>query len=297
VIFAASGPEIIEKLNSELKLGLTPDEIKSLPRTRTIVKSARFGTRAGKVKIMDDTVFETEKAVFLAKGGSAEINVDGSKGAQLNSKNGIILQMMDNDDPGPRDADGKRPTSSDGKMYNTGVYTEPAAPPVRDKKFDVTTPGKSDVMATFANIALKGDFYNGCAVSGGTGGMMGLTSSEPTPLGKNLVLKLENSKITGVVTASTAKHAKSTITSEDYLLIGEVTNTPSPVVNNGVIVSLAGSTWTVTGISYLTCLSISNDSSVNAPEGYKLTMRVNGAEKAIRAGTYKGNIVLTITKS
>jgi hypothetical protein len=80
----------------------------------------------------------------------------------------------------------------------------------------------------------------------------------------------------------------------DYLLLGEVTNTPSPAINSGVIVSLTGSTWTVMRISYLTSLTLGEDSTIIAPEGHKLTMTVNGAPRPIKAGTYKGIIVLTV---
>jgi hypothetical protein len=290
-IFAASNPEIVAKLNTDLKLGLTPDEIKSLAGSRTTVKSGRFGLMLnGSVKIMDDTVFDTEKAIFLIKGSSPTIEVDGSKGAQLNPKNGIILQMMDGDDPGPRDADGKMPVDFNGKMLNTGVYEE-FPPPVKDRSFDVTTPNKSDVIATFVNIALKGDFYNAGARRGG----LAMVGGSSGPSGKNLVLNLQNAKIAGVVTSSTARHAKDTITAADYLLLGEVTNTPSAAINNGVIVSLTGSTWTVTGTSYLTNLTLGKDSAVVAPDGHKLTMTVDGAPREIKAGTYKGKIVLTVS--
>ena len=112
--------------------------------------------------------------------------------------------------------------------------------------------------------------------------------------GKNLVLTFNSANITGVISASTAKHAKDTITAEDYKLLGEVTNTPSAVVNNGVIVSMTGSTWTVTGASYLSSLTIGEGSSITAPEGKSVTMTVNGAAKPIKAGSYKGNIVLTV---
>ncbi len=298
--FAASNPETIAKLNSDYKFGLTPEELKALPRTRTHVKSGRFGMMLrGTAKIMDDTVFDTEKAIFLIKGSSAEINVDGSKGAQLNPKNGIIIQIMENDDP----------------MRINAIYHE-AADPVKAEDFDVTAVNKSDVVATFANITLKGDFYNGFPAAsnsgmmggapdgdtggpeappgsddGGPGGMGGSVS------GLNMVLKLEKANITGIITSSRARHAKDTITAEEYLMLGEVTNTPCPAVNNGVIVSMNGSTWTVTGTSYLTGITIAEGSAVKAPEGYRVAMTVDGAAKAIKAGSYKGSIVITVTKS
>jgi len=304
--FVASDPETIAKLNEDYNFGLTPEELKALPRKRTHVRSGRFGMMLkGTARILDDTVFDTEKAVFLIKGNSAEIYVDGAKGAQLNSKNGIIVQILDNDDP----------------MGINSTYHEPGDP-VKAENFDVTAVNKSDVIANFSNITLEGDFYNGfpggksssgmigvpgvpdggitegmpqapgggpAGDEGGPGGMPGAAS------GINMVLNLSNSNITGMITSSRARHAKDTITSEEYLMLGEVTNTPGPAVNNGVIVSLIDSKWTVTGTSYLTSLTINNGSKITALNGHKVTMTVDGAKKSIKAGAYKGNIVLTVT--
>jgi hypothetical protein len=307
--FVASDPETIAKLNADYKFGLTPEELKALKRTGTHVKSGRFGMMLkGTARISDDTVFDTEKAVFLIKGNSAEIDVDGAKGARLNPGNGIIIQIMENDDP----------------MRIDAVYHEPADP-VKAKGFDVTEASKSDVKAAFANITLKGDFYNGFpggdsagsgmggAAAGGAGGASGGGTGGPeappgsdgggpggmpgAASGLNMVLNLSNAKITGIITSSRARHAKETITSGDYLMLGEVTNKPCPAVNNGVIVTLTDSTWTVTDTSYLTSLTITEGSVINAPEGCKAAMTVNGAQKAIKAGTYKGSIVITVTKS
>ncbi len=297
-IYAASNPETIARLNSEYKFGLTPEELKALPRTRTHVTSGRFGMMLhGTAKIMDDTVFDTQEAVFLIKGSSAQIDVDGVKGAQLNPKNGIILQMMENDDP----------------MRINAIYHEPEDP-VKAEDFDVTAVNDSDVVANFKNIALKGDFYNGFPggkSSAQAGGMADVPGGPEAPPGSdggapagmpaaasglNLVLNLENAQITGVITASRARHSKPVITSEDYRLLGEVTNKPCAAVNNGVIVSLSGSTWIVTGTSYLTAMTISDGSAVKAPAGYKVTMTVDGAAKEIKAGSYKGSIVVAITK-
>jgi hypothetical protein len=299
--YAASDPETIARLNSDYKFGLTTEELNALPRTGTHVTSGRFGMMLrGNARIMDDTVFDTEKAIFLIKGNSAEIAVDGARGARLNPKNGIIIQIMENDDP----------------MRINAIYHE-SPDPVKAKGFDVTAVNKSDVVATFSNITLKGDFYNGFPGGAGSNDMMGGgapdgdTGGPEAPPGSddggpggmpgaaagiNMVLNLDKSNITGIITASRARHAKETITAEEYLMLGEVTNTPGPAVNNGVVVSLNGSTWAVTGTSYLTSLTIAEGSAVTAPKGFKVTMTVEGSPKAIKAGTYKGNIVLTVTK-
>jgi len=58
-----------------------------------------------------------------------------------------------------------------------------------------------------------------------------------------------------------------------------------------------GSVWNVTGESTLTALNIEAGSLIAAQGGKKLKMTVDGVETPIKAGTYKGRIVLSITKS
>jgi hypothetical protein len=331
--FAASDPEVIAKLNAELGWGLTPAELKALPRKASRVTSGRFGVMVQRdTKVLDDTVIDTGEAVFLVKGASATITVDGSKGAQLNSKNGIILQILENDDP----------------MGISAIYHEPVDPE-KAADFDVTAPGKSDLVANISNITLKGDFYNGFpggknnikanpgpaeggasapggaaietgttpgtgAPGGGGGAAAGAAPGGGSPgggggggapgpggpggssLGKNLVLTLDHSNITGVITASRARHAKPVITSLDYKMLGEVTNKPGPAVNNGILLTLNNSSWTVTGTSYLTSLKLGAGSEIKAPAGSKVAMTVDGNPKAISPGNYKGNIVISLAK-
>jgi hypothetical protein len=259
---------------------------------------------------MDDTIFDCEKTIFLVKGSSATIKVDGSKGARLNTKNGVVLQVMDNDDPGP--------VNLNGVMVNKGVYHEPAEAPAKAKDFDITASNDTDVKAAFLNIALNGDFYNsftGAKKSGNMAGAVSPSGGTPTAgaapagaapaggssrgsvSGKNLNLTFESVIITGVISTSSAKHTRDTITGADYALLGEVTNTPSEAVNNGMIVSMVNTTWTVTGTSYLTSLTLDNGSAIKAKEGYGVTLTVNGVKKAIGPGAYKGNIVITVTKN
>jgi hypothetical protein len=66
---------------------------------------------------------------------------------------------------------------------------------------------------------------------------------------------------------------------------------------HGVELSLNnGSSWTVTGDSTLTALTISAGASVKAGAGARLTMTVDGAEAPIQAGTYKGKILIYYTR-
>jgi protein-disulfide isomerase len=88
----------------------------------------------------------------------------------------------------------------------------------------------------------------------------------------------------------------STITSANYQQLGEVSNMPSLVINNGVIVTLnAGSCWTVTGTSYLSKLVIAPGATLTAPPGHTLALTIDGVPTPIVAGqSYSGNIVLAV---
>jgi hypothetical protein len=135
----------------------------------------------------------------------------------------------------------------------------------------------------------------GGAPAGATGMLGGGGSS-----GKNMALTFNNASITGVISSSEAHHPKSVlyVNKEDYKLFGVVTNTAHEAINNGVIVSLTNnSNWTVTGTSYLTSFAIDAGSAITAPRGYSVTMTVDGIEKSIGAGTYKGRIMIAVTKS
>jgi hypothetical protein len=297
VIYGASTPAILAQLNTDLKLGLSAAELSSLPQRPTAVHSGRFGLMIwgdATVKIMDDTIFDTAQSTFLIKSAAAEINVDGSKGTRLSPKNGVILQLMETDNPGPVVQNGARLT--------IGVYHEPKNAPAKASDFDVTGTHDTDVVANLANIDLRGNFYNAARGANPNAtppipAVGGAPSVKPPPAGRNLILNLDLASISGVITASDARHALDTITAEDYRQLGEVNNTPGAAINNGVIVSLTKSTWTVTGTSYLTSLTIGDGSSVQAAPGSSIAMSVDGQPTPLAKGTYKGQIVLTLTKS
>ncbi len=278
--FNNSDPAVVAQLNTDLDLGLTAKELRCIKKRPTIVNSRRFGIMwhgGGTLDIGGGTIFNTGETTFLDKGQAINITVDGSQGAQLNPGNGIILQVMDDDDPGPNLAD----------MANTGVYEEPTGDVAPQEGHDLTLADDSDALATFSNIALNGDFYNG--MRGDIAGAFG----PPSP--RNMGLTFVNSDIEGVISASQTQHRLSTITAEQYHELGMVTNTPSPAVNNGVIVALTGSTWTVTDRCYLTGLTMDADSVVQAPGGQSVTMTVDGVATPIAPdNTYTGAIVLIV---
>ena len=271
--YGDSTREAIESVNSTLGLGLTAREIAALPRRATVINSRRWGFMWhdwGTLTITGGTRVDSPLATFLSKGQQTSITVDGSQGARLNPGNGIIMQVIDNDDPGP--------VVVDGNLVNQGVYTQPTGEPAKDAGFDVTAAHSTDAAADFSDIALTGDFYNGMRAD------------------LNMVLTFDRSTVEGVISATLAEHHVSTITSANYEQLGVVSNTPQAVVNNGVIVKLGnGSRWIVTGTSYLSSLTLDAGSALVAPHGRKLTMTVDGAATAIAAGAvYSGAITLTV---
>jgi hypothetical protein len=320
VNYADSDPEVVAQLNTDLELGLTARELKRIKKRPTIVNSKRFGVMwhgGGTVDISGGTIFNTGETTFLDKGQAIDLTVDGSEGARLNPGNGVILQVMDDDDPGPVVPD----------MTNTGVYTEPAGDVgiqaghnIFDLNYGPNRQGEigcTDARATFANIELDGDFYN--AMRGDFPGPFG----PPSP--RNMAITLVNADITGLISASTATHGPDHLIieypvgvcydkgepyacineghEEDYRYLGVVTNTPGPVINNhghrvgnnGVIVSLdANSSWTLTGTCYLTRLTVEEGSVVAGRDGAEVSMTLDGVQTPIEPGTYSGAIVLAI---
>ncbi|HWC82400.1 MAG TPA: hypothetical protein VG756_20820 [Pseudonocardiaceae bacterium] len=282
VHYGDSTRAVVAQLNSSLDLGLTAAELAALALRPTVVTSRRFGFMwhgAGSLTIDGGTQVDSAETMFLDKGQQVSIAVDGSAGVQLNPRNGILVQVMENDDPGP--------VLVDGRVVNEGVYTEPTGTPTKVDSFDVTAVHDTDAVAGFTDIALTGDFYNamrGDAAAGG--GVDGL----------NLALTFTRSQVRGVISATAAKHQVTTISSANYLELGEVTNTVQPVINNGVLVDLAaGSRWTVTGTSYLSALTLADDAKLLAPVGRTVSMTVNGTATPIAPGAgHTGAITLTV---
>jgi hypothetical protein len=153
------------------------------------------------------------------------------------------------------------------------------------------TPQKT-ATSVFKNLKVKADIYNGVWEAY-----------------QAVDVTFENASITGVISSSFANHVdakgqalaggtviKADSTLDCHLGMGRLKNTAAPTVNNPVYLTLAkGSTWTVSGTSYISKLVIDETSSITAPQG-NITMTVNGVATPIKAGAYEGKIVIT-TKS
>jgi hypothetical protein len=260
----------------------------------TIVNSGRFGVMmhgvvgGGKLTIEKGCVFNTKSTVIQVKGRGTNIVVDNAK---LNPENGIILQAMESDDPYagggaglPGGVEGGMPAMPVSGDAEKGMPPMPASEGRSGGPSGSAPPGGgaagNDVTALFKNVTLNGDIVNSMTAKG------------------EVIVTFEKTAITGAITTAAAA-AVGKPSKENYRLIGKIKNTYHATDDKkGVMVSLDGkSTWTVDKTSYLNGLTVSEGAVINAPKGFKVLMTVDGILKEIKAGAYKGRIVLSVTKS
>jgi hypothetical protein len=257
-----------------------------------------FRDAGSELKVNQGTTLNSASSTFLVKGSNSYLNINN---AVLNPGNGVILQLMDNDEPGMGPSRFIVPIGAD--------------VPIPGRDLTVADP-KEDVFMTVSSMEVRGDFYNSttnlkanCIEKVPMPAMSGM-SAENLPAGfmdtsarqgvKNLDLKFAKAKVNGIISAAMAAYKEGVVVIEagDYKELGSVKQAAHEPVNNGVIVSFdKDSVWTVAGTSYLTSLTIASGTSISAPKGYGVTMTIDGVKKEIKAGTYKGKIVLTVTKS
>jgi len=283
----------------------------------TVVNSQRLGAMSyggsNILTIDKDSVFNTKKAAIQIKGGSPTIVVDNAK---LNSESGVIFQAMLQDDPdmvkssrsggtqgvaasagvaGAGAPGGASGTGAPGGSAQASASPAPGGAPGAGSSAGMPGGGMPGAAAgggpkvTFKNVTLNGDIVTSMTSEG------------------DVDVTLEKATITGAITTSIAEHAKGPngeeLTERDdtslYKIIGEVKDTYSATNDKyGMKLSLdKDSKWIVDETSYLTNLTIAEGASITAPEGATVTMTVNGVKKPVKAGEYKGKIVLTITKS
>ena len=221
-------------------------EARAIFRNGTVVESGRFVANCGGcggVTVDSTCTLRGDEAVFNLKNGATVLDIDGAK---LESAGGVILQMVDNDDP-----------------FNCGGYfIDPPGEDVKDPDWDLTacTPGV-DVICNFSNMTLEGDFYNGSSnLVGDTGPKPAGNLFMPTAKdgtqqelpkeavvvkkkmgARNLILNLKAMDVTGRITASKSRHFVEKITKENCREINHFRHVPQPAVNNGVILSAIGS--------------------------------------------------------
>jgi len=256
----------------------------------TVVNSRRFGAMfwgeysSGDLTIDKGSVFNTKSTAIQVKGCGVNIVVDNAK---LNPQNGIIIQAMESDDPNqPRD-NSLSATPSSGRASSDSGRGSSNSGGISGAGRTSGGGGSSDVSAAFSNMTLNGDIINGNTTF------------------RAMTVNFKNATITGAITTATVKHALgpkgeeiTSKTPELYHLVGEVNNTYCATNEKyGVNVSLDGkSTWIVGKTSYLTSLTVAEGATIKAPKGDSVTLTVDGVETAIKPGTFKGKIVLKVTK-
>lgn len=298
------------------------------------ITGGRFGvmfqSNQGGDMIIKDSTLRSGRTSFIVRQCFPKIYCEN---AVLEAGNNVILQIFDSDDPGF----GKTECPVDTEV------------PVKDPNHDVTRPNYhpisiwgfqqeswcTDLQATFKDMTIYGDFYNGITNAAKPRMMPGMgkpggdkpAGMPPMPGGKpdgmppmpggkpdgapggapagmppmemksypiNLVLTMDHVIHEGVVSASRAKHAVASISGENRREIYQVYDTPCPVVNNGVILTLKnGSVWTVTGKSYLSALHVDETSLIRTPDGCPVKLVVNGEEIPYAPGDYTGDILVS----
>ncbi len=253
-----------------------------------------FRNNGGTCRVEKGCVFNTEKACFIVKGAVTNLEVDG---AVLRPGNGILLQLIDNDE----------------QSNCLGWYKEPIG------EEDVPIEGrdltklyeKEDLTASFSNMAMTGDIYNSTtalyancrAPKSDMEMMFDDVPPEQWPRGlgrdlqgpKNMHLTLSNVRLTGRITTSTARHNVLYIDMNNCEELSEVVHTPAPPVNNGLVLTLRDACdWTLTGTCYLTRLDFDESCTLRAADGRMLTMTVDGVETPLLPGVYTGCIALHV---
>jgi hypothetical protein len=282
----------------------------------TVVKGTLYGAMIfrdhnGHFTVKDSTV-DTVRSTFVVKGANTNIHLNN---ANIKAENGVILQLMDNDDPG-------HSTFFAPPIGEVDIYVEGR---------DLTVAqAEEDVFMDITDCEISGDFLNSSTnlkanlrsdhIAHFEIGLKGegLTETlvesrqnaaeededhslmeDPGALQgpKNLELKLANAKVNGVISSATQRYydGVTRIDASNSEELSNVIQTPAPTVNNGVILELDGkSVWTVTGTSYITKLVLAEGAAVKAAAGKTLSVTVDGAPVSLAAGTYTGKIVVDV---
>jgi hypothetical protein len=263
----------------------------------SVVNSRRFGVfchrhNGGYLKINSGSEFNTEKSSIVVKGSNLHIELDDAKFAP---KNGTILQLMDNDD--------------------VGMCPDPFLVPigevdVRDDRDLTTAIEDEDIFVSIKNMTADGDFLNSTTNFYACNRRLPRPEGfvePPTPPGaeklrgfigntlmgaKNLDVQIEDATVNGTISAANAAYGEGITRIEHDTCdeLSNITQTPAPAINNGVIVTVGkGGIWNVASTSYLTKLEIKDGGQVNGA-----SMTVDGEAVELKEGIYTGQIVLTV---
>lgn len=230
---------------------------------------------SGSISVKDGTVVDTEDAAFLYKAGDVTFNADD---ASIHSGNGVILQMIDNDDS----TVGAYESETFGMPTFNTTFSEAAGWP--SENGSVTAAGSdtaNSVVLNLTNGDYQGDVFNGTGYYNQTGDTLTVT------LGAGATL-------TGDISLTETRHVDENgdqntgFTSAEYYYLGHVENR---VYNNGTaavaVVLEDGAVWNPTFTGTISSLTVGKGCTING------TVTVNGVATTVEAGkTYTGEIVV-----
>ncbi len=244
-------------------------------------------SNAGGVTFVSDADLTAGEIAFIYKGtgdGYTQENIDenaasadmimGATGSNLFVRNSkinapVLVLAFDSDDPGA--------------LGGTEVIFDDSIAP-KDESFDVTS---TDNWGPASTMWATGSYNYNEAVQAYFQDCNGDTALEGDIINghqyvsKNLILTLDNSELTGIISSGWVEHevdgvdrtipyGGENITNADGLVLGErenlgrVTCHASETVNNGLIVTLTnGAVWNVTETSYVSVLNVDDTSTVN----------------------------------
>jgi hypothetical protein len=270
---------------------------------------------AGKT-VVEKSTMNTYGAAFLIKACTPDIEVTNSS---IHSDKGVIVQLMTCDDPGMGNDMFKETLFSNADNFAASLEKDTSYEPYTYNLVNRSLFGNDiknmieDPQISFTdcntknNTAINGDFYNAISVQTNGEGMIWY--------GQNLILSFNNCTINGNCSSTSALHdqyayytdkdgkkitAANTadaiaagattgiIDSDNSTLLGNLSNTPTATVNNGVWVTLTNSSvWTPSKVCYLTRLTMDSTSSIQG------TVVVNGQTVTPKAGeVYTGAVVV-----
>jgi len=254
-----------------------------------------------------DSAFDSVRANIVLKSSVPRIDLDN---CDMRSDEGVLLQMMDSEESG---------------MDQIKYFVPVGIEDVRIEGRDLTDVSEKDnAVLNLSNMSVEGDIFNSStnikafrrSLKNGQGRWHDtLIGPVPysSPAGEifemdhdsefmhgphNLGVNLKNASVTGVISSAVQAYPEGVteITPENWHDISNITQTASSTVNNGVVVTLdSKSVWKVTGTSYITALTAEQDARIEAIDGHRIVMTVNGAETPLLPGKYTGNIVLSVS--
>ncbi len=229
----------------------------------------------GSINVLDNTVVNSEEAIFLYKDGNVDFVADE---ASLNSASGIILQMIDNDDA---------TVGNTNMVFNT-TFSEDEGWPSENGNV-TSSAGSSAVTLSLTKGDYIGDVLNGTGYYTQTGDALTVTIGEDATL-------------TGAISLTETRHIdengdqNTEFTINEYYYLGHVENRNYSNGNSSIAVSLSdNSIWKVTSESYISSLYVADGCEITDSTGSAgVIMTVDGDTTTIVAGTeYSGEIIIT----